>query len=101
MHKPTPTRTLDPDIVRMLLDSAETRFVTVTFYSTQNEIKTRNGLLRATSRLVGNERGAAQSARMKESGQVWLAKPDGKSSSFFLDRVLSISAGGASYSVND
>lgn len=95
MHKPTPTRCIDPALVRMVLDAQANRFLSVDFYKTNGELVTRNGQLRATSRLVGNERGAAQGAAMKERGQVWLAKPDGKSSSFFLDRVKEIRAGGA------
>ncbi len=94
-HKPTPGRTLDRDIVRMILDAQANKFVTVSFYKTNGEHVTRNGQLKATSRLVGNARGQAQSERMRAAGQVWLAKPDGGSASFMLDRVTGIKAGGA------
>ena len=94
-HKPCPGRTLDPALVQMLLDAQGNKFLTVSFYKTNGEHVTRNGQLRATSRLVGNARGAAQSERMKAAGQVWLAKPNGGSASFFLDRVTGIKAGGA------
>ena len=99
-HKPCPTRTIDPDLVRMFLDAQGNKFLSVTFYKTDGTIATRNGQLKATSRLVGNARGAAQGDRMRAAGQVWLAKPDGKSSSFYLGRVVSINAGKASIAVN-
>ena len=94
-HNPNPARTLDPALVRMLLDSQANKFLTVTFYKANGELVSRNGQLRAASRLVGNERGQRQAEAMKARGQVWLAKPDGGSASFYLDRVTEIKAGGA------
>ena len=101
-HKPCPTRTIDSDLVRMLLDAQANQFVSVSFYKANGELVTRNGQLKATSRLVGNARGAAQSARMKESGQVWLATmKNGKpsSASFFIDRVVGIKGKGLNHRV--
>ena len=89
------TATLDPALVRMLLDAVGTQFVTVEFLKKDGTPRTYNGLLRATSRLVGSERGKAQGAAMKERGQVWLAVAGGGSKSFFLDRVTAIRCKGA------
>ena len=89
---------LPVDMVYEFLAKAGTQAVTVTFSTVAGakpvEVKTRNGLLRAASRLVGNERGIAQGAAMKERGQVWGAKPHGGSFSFYDDRVHEIRAGG-------
>ena len=94
-HVPAMTRTIDPTLVRMFLDSQQNKILSVTFLKTDGTECLRVGQLRATSRLVGSERGIAQGEAMKERGQVWLAKADGKSSSFFLDRVIRIAAGGS------
>jgi hypothetical protein len=94
------TRTLDPVLVQMLLDSVATRFVTVEFVKKDGTISRANGLLRAASRLVGSPRGIAQGQAMKERGQIWIACRDAKtgaktSKSFFLDRVTAIRCAGA------
>ena len=89
------TRTIDPALVRMFLDSQANKFVTVSFIKKDGTERTINGQLKAASRLVGNARGQAQSAAMKERGQVWIALPDKTSRSFFLDKVTRISAGKA------
>jgi hypothetical protein len=88
------TRTIDPALVSMMLDSIGNQFMTVTFIKKDGTERTINGQLRATSRLVGNARGAAQSAAMKARGQVWIAKPDGSSASFYLDKVTALNCGG-------
>ena len=95
-HITNPARTIDPALVRMFLDSQDNRFLTVTFLKKDGTERTINGQLRAASRLVGNERGQAQGEAMKARGQVWIAKPDGSSASFYIDRVLQINAGKAS-----
>lgn len=100
MHKPSPNRTIDPALVRSFLDTRGNQFVTVSFLKKDGTETTKNGQLKATSRLVGNARGQAQSARMKAAGQVWMAlnpKTNGgkESASFFLDRVTEIRAGKA------
>ncbi|UVD36641.1 hypothetical protein RCXUPER_223 [Rhodobacter phage RcXuper] len=82
------------DIVRAELDKLQNQFLTVTFMKNNGELRTYNGQLRATSRLVGNDRGIAQGQAMKERGQVWLALPNGESKSFYLDRVVNIRARG-------
>ena len=94
-HVPCPTRVIDPSLVQMFLESQANKFLTITFYKVDGAERTINGQLRAASRLVGNERGQAQGERMKAAGQVWIAKPDGSSGSFYLDRVAKISAGKA------
>ncbi|QJA42989.1 hypothetical protein [Phaeobacter phage MD18] len=88
-------RTLDPKLVRMLLDSIQNQFVTVDFIKKDGTLRTINGQLRAASRLVGNERGKAQGEAMRARGQVWIGTPDGKSKSFFVDRVTGIRCAGA------
>ena len=82
------------DIVRAELDKLQNQFLTVTFMKNNGELRTYNGQLRATSRLVGNDRGIAQGQAMKARGQVWLALPNGESKSFYLDRVVNIRARG-------
>jgi hypothetical protein len=94
-HVPAMIRTIDSALVEMFLASQKNKILSVTFLKTNGEEVTRVGQLRATSRLVGSDRGIAQGEAMKERGQKWLAKPDGKSSSFYLDRVTRIAAGGA------
>jgi hypothetical protein len=94
-HVSNPARTLDPALVAMLLDAVGTQFVSVDFIKKDGTASTVNGLLRATSRLVGNERGAAQGAAMKARGQVWIGVAQGGSKSFFLDRVTGIRCKGA------
>jgi len=96
------TKTLDKALVSLLLDAVGTQFVTVSYVKKNGDIGTTNGLLRATSRLVGNARGAAQGAAMKDRGQVWIGCATAKDSkgqplskSFFLDRVVSIKCKGA------
>jgi hypothetical protein len=98
-HKPCPTRTIDSDLVRMLLDSQANQFVSIEFYKVNGELSSKNGQLKASSRLVGNARGAAQSDRMKDAGQVWLALSNGKSASFYLDRVVAIRGKGLNHRV--
>ena len=94
-HVVNAARTLDPALVQMLLAAVGTQFVTVDFVKVDGTTRTVNGLLRATSRLVGNERGAKQGAGMKERGQVWIAVAGGGSKSFYLDRVTGIRCKGA------
>ncbi|AWY09352.1 hypothetical protein vBRpoSV10_230 [Ruegeria phage vB_RpoS-V10] len=94
-HVANTTRMIDPALVRMFLDSQANKFVTVSFIKNDGTERTVNGQLKAASRLVGNARGAAQSAAMKSRGQVWIALPDGSSRSFYLDKVTRISAGKA------
>lgn len=94
-HVPCPTRVIDPALVQMFLDSQANKFLTVTFYKVDGSERVINGQLRAASRLVGNDRGKAQGEAMAARGQVWIAKPDGKSGSFYLDRVTRITAGKA------
>lgn len=88
-------QTLDKTLVRILLDSAKNQFVTVSFIKKDGTERTLNGQLKATSRLVGNARGQAQSAAMKARGQVWIALPDGSSRSFFEDKVTGLKVKGA------
>ncbi len=88
-------RTLDPQLVRILLDAVGTQFVTVEFLKKDGTPRTVNGLLRATSRLVGNARGQAQGDAMKARGQVWIGVAAGGSKSFYLDRVTAIRCKGA------
>lgn len=88
-------RTLDPALVRILLDSIQNQFVTVDFIKKDGTPRTINGQLRAASRLVGSARGKAQGDAMRARGQVWIATPDGGSKSFFVDRVTGIRCAGA------
>jgi hypothetical protein len=95
LHKPAATRTLDPVFARMLLDQVGTQFVTVDFIKKDGTPRTVNGLLKAASRLVGNERGAAQGEAMRARGQVWIGVAGGGSKSFYLDRITGIRCKGA------
>lgn len=100
LHKPAATRTLDPAFARMLLDQVGTQFVTVEFLKKDGTPRAVNGLLRATSRLVGSERGKAQGEAMRARGQVWITPAAGGSKSFFLDRVTGIKCKGAKIEAN-
>lgn len=94
-------KTLDPKLVESFLAARQNKFVTVSFLKVNGEVTTKNGQLKATSRLVGNARGAAQSEAMAARGQKWMALPNGKSASFYLDRVTEIRAEGARLSARD
>ena len=88
-------RTLDPALVEMLLASIGNQFVTVDFIKKDGTPRTYNGQLRATSRLVGSERGKAQGAAMRARGQVWIGLPNGESKSFYVNRVTGLRCAGA------
>jgi hypothetical protein len=109
MQKIKTNRTIDPALIEMLpvlsesavlafLAKAGTKAVTVVFSSVDGkkpaEVKSRNVMLRATSRLVGSDRGKAQGEAMKTRGQIWGAKPSGGSVSFYGDRVHELRGGG-------
>jgi hypothetical protein len=52
--------TLDPTTVRQTLAQRGTRFVTVQFLKKDGTLRKINGLLRATSKMVGGDRGDRQ-----------------------------------------
>ena len=93
-------KTLNPDLVETLLTQVGTQFLTVDFITNSGETRTYNGLLRATSRLAGTERGARQSIAMRKRGQKWIAVAGGGSKSFYIDRVTGIRCKGAGIYVN-
>lgn len=76
-------------MVHAILAKCQNRFVSVRFYKTDGTVSQKVVQLRATSRLVGNERGQAQGERMKAAGQIWGATKKG-SCSFYDNRVVSI-----------
>lgn len=96
-HVPNPNRFLDRGLVEDVLAACANRFVAVTFLKVDGELRHYAGQLRATSRLVGNERGQRQGEAMRARGQVWLARPDGGSKSFYVDRVLGMRVDGKTY----
>lgn len=91
----TDQKTIPDHLVRAFLDIQKNKLLTVTFIKVDGTERTVNGQLKATSRLVGSDKGVAQGEAMKARGQVWIACPNGESKSFYLDRVIRINAGKA------
>ncbi len=52
--------TMNPDDVRAAIARRGTKFATVSFRKKDGSIRKINGLFRATSKMVGGDRGAAQ-----------------------------------------
>ena len=95
VHVPCPESVLTEAQYDAFIAANGNKILTVEFFKVDGSPRTINGQLRSVSRLVGNEAGKVQGERMKADGQVWIAKPDGSSGSFYKNRIKSIRAGGA------
>ena len=98
--EPSPVRCVDPDLVDLFRAKAGTKFCHVTYVKKDGAISEKTLQFHAACRIVGNEKGDAQSERMAATGMIWGALRDGKSTSFRRDRVVSINAGGMSLKAN-
>ena len=77
--------------VEEALQSKGSLFTTVTFIKKDGSVRTVNGLLKPTSKIVGSERGLAQGAAMKARGQtpIWCVH-ENSWKCFYNDRVVSV-----------
>ena len=87
----TTVDTLNPVVVKDLIDARGTKIATVTFHKADGSIRVANGLFRPSSHIVGSERGFKQSEHMKQIGlQPFYDLKKGSWISFYLDRVISV-----------
>lgn len=87
----TPTPTLHPDTVHAEIRKRGTRFATVTFVKKDGSLRKINGLFRPTSKMIGGERGAAQSEVLKANDLVAIySLRDRGWRSFKADSVLEV-----------
>ncbi len=63
-------QTMNPDTVRAAIKARGTKFATVVFVKKDGSIRKINGLFRASSHMVGGNRGAAQSDALKANDLV-------------------------------
>lgn len=88
-------------LVESIIAAQGNRAITVTFMKKDGTVSTRNGLPKVYSRRVGGEKGEKQAQVLRDNGLLFFDYPqkdraDGKRGfSFAKDRVLAISADGA------
>lgn len=83
--------TMDVTTVREVIKARGTRFATIKFLKKDGTERVANGLFRPSSKIVGSDRGFAQSERMKQQGLVpFYDLKKGAWISFFQDKVLEI-----------
>lgn len=89
MSNPLPT--LDPATVRAEIRKRGTKFATVTFVKKDGSLRKINGLFRATSKMVGGERGAAQHNVLRANNLVAIYSLKDRSwRSFRVDSVVEV-----------
>lgn len=82
---------LDPDTVRRIVHCKGTRFATVEFVKKDGSTRRINGLFRATSKMVGGDRGHVQHERLRANDLVAIySLRDRGWRSFAVDRVQEI-----------
>jgi hypothetical protein len=82
---------INPDQVRAAIAKRGTKFATVTFRKKCGSIRKINGLFRATSKLVGGDRGAAQHDVLRSNDLVAIySLKDRGWRSFRADAVLEV-----------
>jgi len=64
------TNLMQPDAVRSAIAQRGTKFATVKFVKKSGEVRTINGLFRATSKMVGGDGGARQHDVLKSNDLV-------------------------------
>ena len=85
------TPTMHPAAVHAAIRQRGTKFATVSFVKKDGSIRRINGLFRATSHMVGGDRGAAQSDVLKANDLVAIySLKDRGWRSFKADAVLDI-----------
>jgi len=85
------TPTMHPNDVRAAIKARGTKFATVSFVKKDGSIRKVNGLFRATSKMVGGDRGAAQHDALRANDLVAIySLKDRGWRSFKADRVLDI-----------
>lgn len=85
------TPTMTPDAVYDAIQKRGTRFITVKFVKKNGDVRTINGLLRAASHIVGNDRGAITSDALRAKGLVPIySLKDRGWRSFSVDQVVEI-----------
>lgn len=87
------------DIVKATLNATTTRFLTVTFRKKDGKLRTVNGLLNPTSKMVNKSRTLADIMTLPDSTliPIWNALDGWKS--FRIDRVVSINSSGIAMKV--
>lgn len=85
------TNTLSPDQVRAFIAKRGTKFATVKFVKKSGEVRTINGLFRASSHMVGGDGGARQHDVLKANDLVAIySLKDRGWRSFKLDSVVEV-----------
>ena len=87
-------RFLSAQRVTAMLSEVDTKFVTIDFAKVNGDFRTVNGLLKPTSKMVGNERGLAMGEAMRARGQVPIWNPQDGWKSFYGNRVFGIRSKG-------
>jgi hypothetical protein len=83
--------TMNKELVLKIIESKGTKISTVSFVKADGTTRVINGLFRATSTMVGSERGVRQGIAMKERQQVAMYELVSKQwKSFYADKVVSI-----------
>lgn len=83
--------TLDPATVRAEIRKRGTRFATVTFVKKDGSLRKINGLFRATSKMVGGDRGATQHDVLRANNLVAIySLKDRGWRSFRVDSVVEV-----------
>ena len=82
---------MDPAQVQAAVRARGTKFITVTFRKKCGTVRKINGLLRATSHMVGGDRGDAQHDTLRNNGLVAIYSiTDRGWRSFKIDSVLEV-----------
>lgn len=87
-------RFLSAQRVEGMLKDVDTKFLTVDFQKVNGDFRSVNGLLKPTSKMVGNARGLAMGEAMRARGQVPIWNPQDGWKSFYANRVFGIRSKG-------
>jgi hypothetical protein len=83
--------TMNPDDVRRTIAKRGTKFATISFRKKDGSIRKINGLFRATSKMVGGDRGAAQHDVLRANDLVAIySLKDRGWRSFNVDQVVEV-----------
>jgi hypothetical protein len=85
------TQFLTKEQVEQIIKAKNTKIATVSFIKSDGTLRTINCLFRPSSKIVGSERGMAQSQEMKDRGQIPIYDLAAKHwKSFYHDKVVEI-----------